>query len=364
MILIGNIESKRTIYFKKAAQYLGISVQMLPYCDGIDFFLKTKELLAAQIEEKRENKIPQFCKIDPPSYEFLGRKQYQIDSMYEVCKKYNSWLSALPAPSETFHYLNTPKSLALLLDKYQCKQKLISKGLEVTPLLGKNIETYQELKQKMRDWHCNAVFIKPCLASGAAGILAYRCHPSNGQEVLYTSVCLQVLEGREIAINTKKMFCYRESEWIEKICRHILPLGTIVERWIPKPAYKHCKYDLRVLYQFGKIAFITVRQSKGPITNLHLNNHPLPTKQPGILPECLELTKKQISDMEQLCEQAVSAFEGLSMAGIDILFEKNSKKPMIIEMNGQGDLLYQDIYNENKIYSEQAAVIAEQERCL
>ena len=41
------------------------------------------------------------------------------------------------------------------------------------------------------------------------------------------------------------------------------------------------------------------------------------------------------------------------MAGIDILLEKKNMRPLIIEMNGQGDLIYQDIYGENNIYREQ-----------
>ncbi len=362
MILIGEIEGKRTTYFKKAAEHLGFAqmLQMLCYCDGMDFLQNAKEVLKISSEKHRL----QYCKIDPPSYDFLHKEQSQIDSMYRAYKSYYSWLLTLPEPSGKLQYLNTPKSLSLLLDKYKCKERLIEKGLEtkVTPCLGKDIKSYQELKQKMKIWHCPSVFIKPNFASGAAGILAYRCHPSNGQELLYTSVYLQEWKGKEIIINTKKMFCYKESEIIEKICSHILSLGTIIERWIPKAEYQHYNYDLRVLYQFHKIAFITVRQSKGPITNLHLNNKPLITKQLGKLPECLELTKEQISDIEKLCYQAASVFDGLSVVGIDILLEKKKKRPLIIEMNGQGDLLYQDIYHENSIYKEQVAMMAAKER--
>ena len=41
------------------------------------------------------------------------------------------------------------------------------------------------------------------------------------------------------------------------------------------------------------------------------------------------------------------------MAGIDVLLEKGTMKPYIIEINGQGDLIYQDIYDENRIYKRQ-----------
>ena len=48
------------------------------------------------------------------------------------------------------------------------------------------------------------------------------------------------------------------------------------------------------------------------------------------------------------------------MAGIDLLLEKGTLRPRVIEMNGQGDLIYRDIYGENRIYREQARILAGQ----
>ncbi len=59
-------------------------------------------------------------------------------------------------------------------------------------------------------------------------------------------------------------------------------------------------------------------------------------------------------EIDRLCASAMEPFEGLSMAGLDILLEKNTLRPLVIEMNGQGDLIYQDIFHENRIYREQA----------
>ena len=46
-------------------------------------------------------------------------------------------------------------------------------------------------------------------------------------------------------------------------------------------------------------------------------------------------------------------FPALSYAGIDVMLKKNTLKPLIIEINGKGDLLYQDIFYENSIYKNQ-----------
>ena len=42
---------------------------------------------------------------------------------------------------------------------------------------------------------------------------------------------------------------------------------------------------------------------------------------------------------------------------MDVLLEKGSRKPYIIEMNAQGDLLHRDIYGENRIYRRQVEIM-------
>ena len=66
-----------------------------------------------------------------------------------------------------------------------------------------------------------------------------------------------------------------------------------------------------------------------------------------------------MKEIEEVCAKAMEAFPELAMAGIDILLEKGSLRPRIIEINGQGDLMYQDIFKENKIYKEQIRYMAE-----
>ncbi len=349
-------ETKRTTYFMKAAHELGLTVRFLPYCDMACHGNLLPDAAVKALSLSHDT--PVFCKIDPPSYDFAKTSLSEISGMHKAAANYLAWLSLLPPPSKRLRYLNSPEAISQLLNKCSCKKILMDAGVPVTPLLTEDmapVTDYEKLKQTMQKQHCFSVFVKPNFASGAAGILAYRFHPKTGREQLYTSACLSASpSGGEQLINTKKLVSYHDSQTIQKLFSKILPLGTIIERWIPKAEYGNLKYDLRILWQFGSIAFITVRQSKSPITNLHLNNLPLAAESPGMLPECLHITRKQIAEIEEICHRAVSSIPGLSMAGIDLLLEKNSKKPYIIEMNGQGDLLYQDIYHENKIYQQQA----------
>ncbi len=94
------------------------------------------------------------------------------------------------------------------------------------------------------------------------------------------------------------------------------------------------------------------RLSKGPITNLHLNNHPLKASE-------LKLPPRVLEEIEELCKKAAGCYGGLRSAGLDILLEKGSLRPRVIEMNSQGDLIYQDIFWENKIYRRQAEMMKE-----
>ena len=46
--------------------------------------------------------------------------------------------------------------------------------------------------------------------------------------------------------------------------------------------------------------------------------------------------------------------------GVDVLLENGSLRPRVIEMNGQGDLIHQDIYGENAIYARQVRLMQEE----
>lgn len=209
-------------------------------------------------------------------------------------------------------------------------------------MFTEDIQQPEQLLEQMQTRRCYSVFVKPRYFSGAAGVAAFRIHPSNGKMMLYTSCRIENAE----LINTKKLSKLTDQNEILSILNSLLALDCVVERWHPKADFHGKSYDLRVVFQFGHIAHIVVRQSKGPITNLHLNNQALDV-------QALGLDSRIIQNISEVCRHAMSGFSGLNMAGIDILLEKETMRPLIIEMNGQGDLIYQDIYEKNNIYREQ-----------
>lgn len=319
IVLVGCEATKRTDYFLKAAGELQLPVSF-------------ENIFQCVPEDFEESVI----KIDPFVYQ-----EAQIDRMEALLGQYTGLLNRF-ATNKKLQFLNHPDAILEVLHKGRCKEKLMAQGVPVTKMLGTQINCLEELKQLMVAQKEPAVFIKPVQGSGAVGIAAYRFCPERNREVLYT--CSYLEQGQ--LINTKKLYRMEDGGQIRSLLDKILSMENIIERWYPKADYQGKKYDLRVVWQFGKVDFVVARQSKGPITNLHLNNQALPV-------EALKLSAQKQEEISELCTDAMRVFPALSYAGIDIMLEKNTLKPRIIEINGQGDLLYQDIFQENCIYKNQ-----------
>ena len=322
IVLIGSKDSKRTDYFIKAAEKLGKSVHMIPWEELSEISVK-QELRGVAV------------KIDPPSFQTVD-----ILAMREQLKRYQEMLRGLQGYSG--YYLNIPEAILTVLDKRLTKQKL-QQRVPVTEMLAEKLQSSEEFFDCLSSSHCYQVFIKPVDFSGAAGVAAFRMQPSTGRTQLYTSASIR--DG--ILYNTKRLFRLESKREIMGFLDALFRMDVIVERWYPKDTLDGKAYDLRVVYQFGHVAYIVVRKAgKGPITNLHLNN------QAESL-EALKLSEDSFMKIEQLCGKACALFPGLQVAGVDVMLDKGSRKPRIIEINGQGDLIYQDIYDKNSIYEEQ-----------
>lgn len=334
IILIGDKDSKRTKYFLKAAEKHGVSVRLISWTEifkGFDY----RVLEGAAV------------KIDPPSYKIT-----ELGMMQESLLIYQDILKDLALCKCTF--LNTPEAILNVLDKRAAKKELGKHMLPVTRIVSENVNSASQLIGIMREKKEYSVFIKPVNYSGAAGIAAFRLNPASGRMKLYTSCCID--KGK--LYNTKKLYVLDNSTDILNIINSLAVMGglhntqgLIAEKWYPKDSFNGKSYDLRVVYQYGRVSYIVVRQSDGPVTNLHLNNQAMDFRK-------LMLPGNIISGIEEICSKAVHVFKGLNVAGIDVLLDKGSRKPRIIEINGQGDLIYQDIFSVNKIYSEQVEMLS------
>lgn len=327
IVLLGNPGTKRAVYLLKAAGQEGVPVKLLDWKDW-------------------ERHLPEeklFLKIDPPQWSSsaLGDLGHLTDNYEEDLKKI-----ACIAGERQMECLNTCSSILALLDKRGCKERLTQAELPVTELLGGKdlIRDTEQLLEEMKRQDRYQVFVKPVRGSGAAGVSAFRFQPRTGRMVLYT--CALHVPGNGL-MNTKRLQCFAKADEITHILDGLLRQECVVERWHSKAVHNGYAYDLRVVVQEGRIDYMLARLSKGPITNLQLNNHPLPVEELGLSLSVQEAVR-------HLCLQAAACFPGLRSTGIDVLLGKGGQTPRIIEMNAQGDLIYQDIYQENRIYRHQA----------
>lgn len=318
LVLLGEANSRRSVYFAKAAQALSVTLRCLPL---------------EQWDKALDS--PALIKIDPPS-----SGSYDIGEQENFLATYHEQLRQLSNSGQ--HFFNEPHALWMALDKRRCKEILKSQQLPVTQMYEEVIKTPAALREVLSATHWPGVFVKPRFGSAASGVLAYRFTPRNNREVLYTSAALQ--DGR--LINTRTLRRLEDSSQIQPILERILAMDTVVERWYPKARWQKSSYDLRAVVQFGRLDYLVARSSHGPITNLQLNNHAVAVEQLGLPSEVLQA-------VEDVAIRTLAALPGLSYAGIDILLEAETLAPFIVEVNGQGDLLYQDIFAENRIYTTQ-----------
>lgn len=328
--LIGKQQTRRTEYFLKAAEELQIPVTFVDWDD------------VGQTDFQGD-----VVKIDPFAYETAN-----LFEMNGQIEKFRAQMKRLLKSSCRF--LNPPSGIERVLNKRICKDILQKNHIPVTEMFSEPVHTVKELEEVMKKHRVFSVFIKPVFCSGAAGVIAFRLIPEwrtagRAKMTAYTS-CL--LQGEEL-VNTKRLRRMEEPHEIYALLEAVLSLGAVVERWHPKASFAGKSYDLRVVWQFGKMEFIVARQSRGPVTNLHLNNGALEFGRLG-------LSEKVRAEIEEVCGRTMDCFPELQMAGIDVLLEKDSLRPCVIEVNGQGDLMYQDIFHENRIYKHQIEWMAEQ----
>ena len=184
-------------------------------------------------------------------------------------------------------------------------------------------------------------FLKPRYGSGAGGVMAIRYQPNRNKWVVYTT--LQQVDG--VIHNTKRIHRLSTEKEMIPLAEAVMQTEAILEEWIPKEQLQGENYDLRVVCRESEIDYIVVRCSKGSITNLHLNNKAHWWNELS-LPE---VVRQQIYFQ---CQEAVQSLD-LQYAGVDVLIERGTDIPYIIEVNGQGDHVYQDMFAHNSIYIQQ-----------
>lgn len=321
IIVVSNSLSKRIEYFVEAGKHLQTEVCFMTY-----------EELFSCLPLLRQAVI----KLEPCVSDETDFLKYAL--LNQAYKETLQRLSEMSLPDDVC-FLNTPDALLRALDKKETKEVLMDKGLKVTPMLP-SPQSFDELRQLLAD--CGrGCFLKPRYGSGAGGIMAIRYQPNRNKWVVYTT--LRQVDG--VIHNTKRINRLSVEKEIIPLAEAVIQTEAILEEWIPKAQLQGENYDLRVVYRESEIDYIVVRCSKGSITNLHLNNKAHWWNE-------LSLSEEVRQQIYFQCQEAVQSLD-LQYAGVDVLIERGTDIPYIIEVNGQGDHVYQDMFAHNSIYTQQ-----------
>lgn len=321
IIVVSNSLSKRIEYFVEAGKHLQTEVCFMTY-----------EELFSCLPLLRQAVI----KLEPCVSDETDFLKYAL--LNQAYKETLQRLSEMSLPDDVY-FLNTPDALLRALDKKETKEVLMDKGLKVTPMLP-SPQSFDELRQLLAD--CGrGCFLKPRYGSGAGGIMAIRYQPNRNKWVVYTT--LRQVDG--VIHNTKRINRLSVEKEIIPLAEAVIQTEAILEEWIPKAQLQGENYDLRVVCRESEIDYIVVRCSKGSITNLHLNNKAHWWNE-------LSLSEEVRQQIYFQCQEAVQSLD-LQYAGVDVLIERGTDIPYIIEVNGQGDHVYQDMFAYNSIYTQQ-----------
>ena len=321
IIVVSNSLSKRIEYFVEAGKHLQTEVCFMTY-----------EELFSCLPLLRQAVI----KLEPCVSDETDFLKYAL--LNRAYKETLQRLSEMSLPDDVY-FLNTPDALLRALDKKETKEVLMDKGLKVTPMLP-SPQSFDELRQLLAD--CGrGCFLKPRYGSGAGGIMAIRYQPNRTKWVVYTT--LRQVDG--VIHNTKRINRLSVEKEIIPLAEAVIQTEAILEEWIPKAQLQGENYDLRVVCRESEIDYIVVRCSKGSITNLHLNNKAHWWNE-------LSLSEEVRQQIYFQCQEAVQSLD-LQYAGVDVLIERGTDIPYIIEVNGQGDHVYQDMFAHNSIYTQQ-----------
>jgi glutathione synthase/RimK-type ligase-like ATP-grasp enzyme len=238
--------------------------------------------------------------------------------------------------------LNAPRDIAAMFDKWECHQRFVAGGV-ARPPAEMAPDNAASLWESMRARGSGRLFLKPLHGSSASGVCALRWTPHQVQLIAPLRMLSQA--GRLLLVNHLHVRTYSTWHEVELILGQLLPQGMISEQWIPKLTLPGGAVDLRVLVIAGEARHWVIRQSRHPMTNLHLGNA---RGDAATLREVIG--DANLDTAFRLAEQAAACFPDSLYAGVDILIDSRHQ-PLVGEINAFGDLLPRLTHREDSAYA-------------
>ena len=228
--------------------------------------------------------------------------------------------------------MNSLGDIAVMFDKPRCQTVLKNHGIPVARGLGE-IESFDDLRRRMKETGCARVFIKLAHGSSASGMIAYQ---TNGAKHRGATTVEVEKRGDNLRLyNSRRIRVYRDDseigQLVDELCRH----RVYVEEWLPKAGIDGRTFDLRIVVIARRAMHSVVRLGRHPMTNLNLlggrGN--------------LEQVSQRIGSVgwaaiQRTCEQVMTAcFPDSLYAGIDLRISPDYQHHQVLEVNAFGDLL-------------------------
>lgn len=238
--------------------------------------------------------------------------------------------------------LNDPGDIGVMFDKWASHERFAAAGI-ARPTSVRAPACFADLREQMRARSNGRWFLKPLHGSSASGVCALQWA---GTRVRLTApLRIRTEHGRTYLTNCLRMQGFESSDEIAWILDRLLPQGMIREEWVPKLTLPGGAMDLRVLVIAGEPRHRVVRQSRHPMTNLHLGNR---RGDESALVEAIG--PAALDNALELACQAAAVFPDSLYAGVDVLIDTRHRS-RIGEINAFGDLLPRLVHRGQTAYT-------------
>jgi glutathione synthase/RimK-type ligase-like ATP-grasp enzyme len=244
--------------------------------------------------------------------------------------------------------LNAPADIEVMFDKRLCHERTRAAGVPVPPALSP-VRDYEELVERMTAEGQPRVFVKLANGSAASGVVAL--HRQGQRIIALTTAELVRADGAVRLYNSRKIRCYSDERDLAAIINALCREGVHVEQWLPKAILdEHGNLDLRFVVIGGRAGHVVMRQSKSPITNLHLLN------RRGDVERLRErVGAPHWAALQATCVRAMALFPKSLYAGIDLLLMPGLRRHAVLEVNAFGDLLPNVLHEGRDTYAAELA---------
>ncbi|MCY1032099.1 STM4014 family protein [Corallococcus sp. BB11-1] len=225
--------------------------------------------------------------------------------------------------------LSKPSAIADLFDKRVTSRRYAALGIPVPPYLD-DIATPEALRHGMREAGWREAFVKLSCGSSASCLAVYRPGRSPGSA---GSLLTSLHRGPTGWFNSLRLRRVSGAGEVDAVLSFLLREGSQVEESRPKARLGGDVFDCRILTVRGEPAFTVVRQSRHPITNLHLGGYR------GDLDDFhAAVPAREWEAALESCRAVARAHDCLHV-GIDLMFEEFFHGHRVLEANAFGDLL-------------------------